>query len=150
MGKGSKKRYQNDYKKQLAQLKKNKDELDEFYAIEEDLSDEQKDKIDRLEEENKTIAELDKSLIQIEPLNEVEQIITPQEEEQQQIAEPEPAVESVEQPISDQVDTIIDSLGLNEEVEENSFTQAIEPELKNNPEQDIYTSSQHLEDNEDN
>jgi hypothetical protein len=104
----------------------------------------------RLEEENKTIAELDKSLIQIEPLNEVEQIITPQEEEQQQIAEPEPAVESVEQPISDQVDTIIDSLGLNEEVEENSFTQAIEPELKNNPEQDIYTSSQHLEDNEDN
>lgn len=104
----------------------------------------------RLEEENNTIAELDKSLIQIEPLNEVEQIITPQEEEQQQIAEPEPAVESVEQPISDQVDTIIDSLGLNEEVEENSFTQAIEPELENNPEQDIYTSSQHLEDNEDN
>ena len=99
----------------------------------------------RLEEENKAIAELDKSLIQIEPLNEVEQIIiTPQ------IAEPAPAVESVEQPICDQVDTIIDSLGLNEEVEENSMNQVIEPESETNQEEDIYTSSQHHEDNEDN
>lgn len=99
----------------------------------------------RLEEENKAIAELDKLLIQIEPLNEVEQIIiTPQ------IAGPEPAVESVEEPICDQVDTIIDSLSLNEEVEDNSLTQVIEPESETNQEQDIYTSSQHHEDNEDN
>ena len=55
MGKGSKKRYQKNPKEQIAQLKKNKDELEKLYAIEEDLSDEHEQRIKDLEEQNELI-----------------------------------------------------------------------------------------------
>ena len=63
MGKGSKKRYQKNPKEQIAQLKKNKDELEKLYAIEEDLSDEHEQRIKDLEEQNELIEKKLKHLL---------------------------------------------------------------------------------------
>jgi len=52
MGKGSSNRFKKNYKGQLKHLEKNNKELEKFRAIEGDLSDEQTERIKKLEEEN--------------------------------------------------------------------------------------------------